>query len=423
MNGNCVKCSGSSANGGIVVFILVYVTALIALLLTLHPGSFSFLKIFIDFFQTCIVLVNFSYMNIASFDFSLFGSCLFDTCVSSEMKFKEVFLVSIFSPLLWLAVMVIAYPAYVLYLVWMQRRHQGDVAYEDFNWKSVARASALQTLWFLLLFLHTPVSITVLNFFALRKIGNDSYVATDASVSSKDSQYTSLEPLAILLIIFWVVCLPMALIAFAYFIHERLIMSRGNNQMVSNAAGNAISTKPSAAVADTPFLKATQFFFLTYHKSWSFWDVVLLLRRLFLVVLTRRWNNYPLAVALLLAVFLNVSFMFAHMFTKPFVQRRVNKVASLSLLCLVLVSVIYAEIPVIDRLDDSRNAPSTLAFRVIISLCFIGWILMFLGWVGAKVRKYWNTPPGSFREKMVLTGGQGQYNSQLLAETDDSRQA
>eukprot|EP00762_Andalucia_godoyi_P000203 ANDGO_02249.mRNA.1 Putative leucine-rich repeat-containing protein DDB_G0281931 len=405
VNGICIPCKSHGVGGGAVTFMVIMGLALLFLIYTLHNKSFSFMKIFFDFFQTCAILANFSYMNVFSLNFAIFGSAITDECVS-DMSYAQYFALSVFSPFVWLLGMALTFPVYAGYVFWQSTRHRGDPAFEGFNPKNVVVASFLQSLLFLLTFLHTPVSEVVLDHFAYRVIGGEKYLSSNPAVSFGSESHKDVTGLAIAFLIIVVILLPLAFAAAFLLIKDRLPrrpQAESPHGAFSSSDKYAVSSSTTSADSSEGLVRAFKFFILTYNRQWYFYDLVYLFRRLLLLIVTRQWHDYSISARLFLAVAVVVVHMFVHFYTKPFVQRAVNKVASLSCLALVIVAIIYEQIPVLDRLQDTDTTQSTLGFRVLIALIFCFWVAAFIGWLGWKIKKYWKDPPGSQREKAAIT--------------------
>lgn len=276
------------------------------------------------------------------------------------------------------------------------------------------KASLLQTAWFLLLHLYAPIAATVLNFFAVRKVGDEYYIAGDSETSTDSAGYYSLMPLAVICVILWIIGLPLIMSGAMALIRPSVLVAnfRTDIRPPSSIRGHYSSDEHL-----TGRLRAFQFFFLSYKVNWFFWDIVLLLRRAVLLLVTRRWQGYYTGLRLLMGVLVSIGFLFMQFFSKPFLQTLLNKLESLSALCLVLMAVIYENVPVLDRLDGDDAPATNLAFRVIIGIFFLTWCLAFIIWVCLKVKKYVFGVESARQEKLELTAVGGcQMQSSLLAD-------
>jgi hypothetical protein len=418
LNGKCVDCPGT--NGGVVVFTIIYVVVVLLLLFSLHSYSFGFLKLFFDFFQVCDILVDFSYMSLFSFDFSEFPFSITNTCIGPQ-DFKSRFLTSILSPLIWALALIVMAPLWAVFLRIRSRKVSDASGYAPAAWTPALWRSLQQTCLFLLLQMYAPITSTVLDFFALRKVGNDYYLASDSSIRTDRDQYTSMMPLAVIWMIIWVVGVPVALAVWMWSVRGYLWASVTQN---TNGGSGSVRKHYVEEEKMPAQLRRMQMMFLTYKPRWFCWDLVLLLRRLVLLIFTRRWYGYSTGIRLLMGVLVCICYLFLQFFTKPFLRYRVNKLESISAVCLVVVAVIYENVPVQDRLDDTDSLSTNLAFRIIIAMFFLSWCVSFVVWLVDKVRKVVMGVSGAKQEKQELNDGGEQaqgtaWHSSLLSKGNE----
>jgi len=215
------------------------------------------------------------------------------------------------------------------------------------HWKSAK--STILVFFFLL---HPTLTQQIFEIFQCTQYGDNSYLATDLSISCDGATYQKWRAAAILMILLYVVGIPLFGFSFVFNYREHL---------------------------DDPSVKRRfRFLYEGYSRHAYYWEFIIIARKVILVAIVVFLKNQTFR-SVLAGLWLLIAALLAHVWVAPFSSPSLEglETSALSVLLATLLFGLYAYSPGFSASEQTFSAVAVIGLNVIMTLILIS-VLLYL---------------------------------------------